>query len=234
MSNHWRLALMFDPPNGKLSGLEDRLQRCAKRIVDSVGDAHVRLGVADMHPDLEFLRQHGDVKLHTVDAAVEVSVAASRVRELPRIAGSLRESLAGLCNLSTLEVMTGPIFPIVPVRDGGVFLSLAFRRYPGTTSEQFRSWWLHQHSKIATPILGEGLLAYDQVHVDHSVSDAAAKAFGVEAVQYDAYDNLTWADRDAFLKSISDAAAMATIYADEVGRIDDPSRRSAIMRRLSY
>jgi EthD domain len=234
MTNYWRLAFMFDAANGNLPDIEENLQHSAKRIIHAAGNAHVRLGVADTHPDLAMFRQQGDIKLHTVDAAVEITVAASRVSDLPNIVRSLREPLGRLCNISTLDVMAGPIFSIVPVRDGGVFLSLAFRRYPGTTSEEFRTWWLQQHSAIATPILGEGLLAYDQVHVDHPASEAMAHAFGTAWVEYDAYDNLTWADRDAFLNSISDPGAMATIYADEVGRIDDPSRRSALMRRLHY
>jgi EthD domain len=225
---------MFDAPDGDPDAFQASLQRRAKQIVAAAGDAHVRIGTADMHPDLNGLRQRDGTRLHTVDAAVEVSVAAARIRELADIARSLRKPLTDLWRPSTLEIMAGPVFPIVPVRDGGVFLSLAFRRYPDTTSIAFREWWLRQHSAIATPILGDGLLAYDQVHVDQSASDTLAGAFGVDAVQYDAYDNLTWADRDAFLSSISDPAGMATISADEVGRIDDSSRRSALMRDLEY
>jgi hypothetical protein len=232
MSNHWRLAFMFDAPGGDLASLEQSLVSSAKRIVDLVGEAHVRLGVTDTHPDLDFMRESGSGKLRTVDAAVEISVVATRVGELSSLAKALRKPLASLADMSSIEVMAGPIFPIVPVRNGSSFLSLAFRRYPGTTSEQFRAWWLHQHSKIATPVLGKGLLAYDQVHVDQQASNDMAREFGVPAAVYDAYDNLTWADRPAFLHSISDAVGMEGIYADEVGRIDDPSRRSALMRRI--
>jgi hypothetical protein len=232
MSNHWRLAFMFDAPGGDLSSLELNLKRSVERIVGIAGDAHVRLGVADTHPDLGFLREYGGTKLRSVDAAVEVSVAASRIGDLPRIAASLRDSIESLADRLSIEIMTGPVFPIVPVREGEAFLSLAFRRYPGTTSEQFRAWWLHQHSKVATPVLGEGLLAYDQIHVDHAATEQVAREFGVAPVAYDAYDNLTWAGRDAFLHSISDAADMARVNADEVGHIDDPSRRSALMRRI--
>jgi hypothetical protein len=68
--------------------------------------------------------------------------------------------------------------------------------------------------------------------VDPAATEAVSRAFGVAAVAYDAHDNLTWDDRDAFLHAISDAAAMAAIFADEVGLIDDPSRRNALMRRI--
>jgi hypothetical protein len=232
MSSHWRLAFMFDAPRGDLPSLESNLKRSAERIVSIAGDAHVRLGVADTHPDLKFLRESGGTKLRSVDAAAEVSVAASRLGELPRIAESLRNAIESLADRSSIEIVTGPVFPIVPVREGDAFLSLAFRRYPGTTSEQFRTWWLHQHSKVATPVLGDGLLAYDQIHVDHTATEQVARAFGVPTVIYDAYDNLTWKNRDAFLHSISDQAAMERVYADEVGRIDDPSRRSGLMHRI--
>jgi hypothetical protein len=231
-SNDWRLAIMFDARAGDLSSLEASLGRSAQAIVNIVGDAHVRLGVADRHPDLDFLRASATGKRRGVDAAVEVSVAASRTGELPHIARSLRDPIESLAAHSTTEIMSGPVFRIVPARDGSAFLSLAFRRYPGTTSEQFRAWWLHQHSKLATPVLGVDLLAYDQVHVDQTATAQVARECGVTPVDYDAYDNLTWADRDAFLHSISDETAMASVYADEVGRIDNPSRRSALMRRI--
>jgi hypothetical protein len=232
MSNSWRLALMFDAPPGGFASLESNLKQSVAGLVGIVGEGHVRLGVADMHPDLKFLRDHENKKVRSVDAAVEVSVPSSRITELSRIAGALRSSIGELAALSSIEIMAGPVFPIVPVREGGVFLSLAFKRYPGTTSKQFRDWWLHQHSKIATPVLGEGLFAYDQVHVDHDKSEQMARQFGVPPVVYDAYDNLTWADRDAFLLSISDVAELARVNEDEVERIDDSSRRSALMRRI--
>lgn len=232
MNSHWRLAFMLDAPGGDLDGLEASLLRAGETFQRRAGDAHLRLGIADLHPDLGALRDRGDVKLRAVDGAVEVTLATARTGEIPEIAQAIGDILEALAEPGSLEVMTGPIFPIVPVRDGGAFLSLAFRRYPGLTSQQFRDWWLHQHSAIATPVLGAGLLAYDQVHVDPAASAAAARAFGAEPVDYDAYDNLTWDDRDAFLRSISDPEAMARVFADEVGHIDDPSRRNALMRKI--
>jgi hypothetical protein len=93
---------------------------------------------------------------------------------------------------------------------------------------------MNQHSRIATPVLEPELLAYDQVHVDHAVSQSVAAAFGVPYVEYDAYDNLTWQDRRAFVNSCTkDLEGMARIAADEVGRIDNSSRRHALMREIS-
>jgi hypothetical protein len=231
MNTHWRLAVMFDG-RYDLASLEADLRRTTKRLVEIAGDAHLRMGVADMHSDLDFLRTQDGIKRRTVDAAVEVTVANSRTEELPRIAGLLRDPIANVAADSSVEIMAGPVFSIVPARDGEVFLSLAFQRYPGTTSEQFRTWWLHQHSKVATPVLGDDLLAYDQVHVDPQTTAQAAIEFGTAPTHYDAYDNLTWVNRAGFLHSISDKTEMERVYADEVGRIDGSTQRAALMRRF--
>jgi hypothetical protein len=233
MPDHWRLAFMFDAPGRDLAALEDGLLRATGRIRSLAGGAHVRLGVTYENRDLQGVRGPDEEPKRDVDGALEVTVAAARAPSLPDLARSLCEALDGVVDPASLEVMTGPIFPIVPARDGGAFLSLAFRRYPGTTSEEFRAWWLHQHSAVATPVLGPGLLAYDQVHVDPGASEAVAQAAGVPYVPYDAYDNLTWDDREAFLHSISNDADMARVFADEVGHIDDPSRRHALMRKIA-
>jgi hypothetical protein len=85
---------------------------------------------------------------------------------------------------------------------------------------------------MAIPVLGPGLYAYDQVHVDMVVTAQAAAAFGVPAVEYDAYDNLTWADRYGFLDSCSDTAGMAELSRDEIGFIGVGTRRHALMSEL--
>jgi hypothetical protein len=232
MSKFWRLAFMLDAAGGDLGGLEASLSRARDTFQRLAGEAHLRLGVADLDPSLGALRDRGDVKLKSVDGALEVTLAAAQVGEIPTIAQGIGDILEAFAEPGSIEVMTGPVFSIVPARDGGAFLSLAFRRYPGLSSQQFRDWWLKQHSAIATPVLGKGLLAYDQVHVDPAASQGAAEAAGVPYVAYDAYDNLTWDDRNAFLDSISDPEAMARVFADEVGHIDDPSRRNALMRKI--
>jgi hypothetical protein len=229
MDQHWRLAFMFDAREGDLGGLEDGLRRSGAQVRRLAGDAAVRLGVADRHPDLAVLRQIGEVKLRGVDGVVEVSVAGSRAAELPGVARALREALDDLAAPGSIETMAGPMFHMVPVRDGGAFISLAFKRFPGMTSQQFLDWWLHQHSAVAIPVLGADLLAYDQVHVDLAATQAVSRAAEVDFVPYDAYDNLTWKNRDAFLRSTGDTEGMARVFADEVGHIDNPSRRNALM-----
>jgi hypothetical protein len=233
LDNDWRLAFMFDARDGDLSRLESMLRRSTEEIVQSVGDAKVRLGVVDSHPDVTFMRQREPGVMRSVDGAIEINVAASRASDLPNIAQSLRDTVKTVSSDGSLEILTGPVFSIVPVREGEVFLSLAFRRDSRTTSEEFRRWWLRQHSVIAAPVLGAGLLAYDQMHVEAYASEAIAFLIGVRPAYYDAYDNLTWADRDAFPASISDEAGMDAVVADEVGRIDNTSRRRSLMRRIA-
>jgi hypothetical protein len=230
---HWRLALMFDASD--LASLEERLKRAAQAIRADAAPNPVRLGIADRHPDLAGAEVINDAVSHwrSVDGALEVTVRNDQASDLPALCAAMRPLLADLINWSTVEVMAGPVFPMVPTGHGKAFLSLAFRRFPGTTSQQFRDWWLMQHSQIAIPVLSPQLLAYEQVHVDQAASRSAANAIGVPHVDYDAYDNLTWDDRTAFLESCTqDLDGMARIRQDEIGRIDDTSRRHALMREI--
>lgn len=233
MQTHWRLALMFDVPGNDPDALEPALRRAGDNLRAAAMGLEFRMGVADRHSDLGDFAQRGAAKgWADVDGAIEISVANDRTGDIPAICRALRPVMSGFCDPSSVHVMAGPMFNMVPVRRGGTFLSLAFRRDPAITSAQFRDWWYNRHSGIAIPVLGDGLLAYDQVHVEQAISIAAAQAFGTDHVDYDAYDNLTWADRDAYLHSISDQAAMAEVFADEVGRIDPASRRSAMMTEV--
>jgi hypothetical protein len=233
---HWRLALMFNAPDGDLAGLEVGMEKAKGAIRTAAAPHPVRLGIADRDPDLYAGDDVFDAVAdwRPVEGAVEVTVANDSVGNLAEISRSLQPLLAEFADLSTVEIMAGPIFPMVPDRQGTAFLSLAFRRYPGTTSQEFQNWWMNQHSRIATPVLEPELLAYDQVHVDQAASQSAAEAFGVPYVEYDAYDNLTWQDRRAFVNSCTkDLEGMARIAADEIGRIDNSSRRHALMREIS-
>lgn len=228
----WRLALMFDAPDGAYGALEEGLKRIAGKIQELAGNAHIRLGVADRHPDLAVINDSDEDNGHSVDAVIEISVGASRKAQLTGISTALFQLLNGIAAKETIEVMAGPYYSMVPVHDGNTFLSLAFRRDPAITSAQFQDWWFNQHAGVAIPVLGKGLLAYDQVHVDHPATEQLAKALCIGNVYYDAYDNLTWADRYAFLKSISNEEDMIRVYADEVGKIDKSSQRHALMRKL--
>lgn len=228
MQTHWRLALMFNAAGGNLGQLEATL-RASRIAIRSAAGHPVRLGVADRHPDLGSGVPDGT---REVDGAIEVSIPNSQVDAIGVICASLQPLLAGIIEPGSVHLMAGPMFHMVPVRTGNCFLSLAFRREPGTTSAQFRDWWFNQHSKLAIPVLGEGLLAYDQVHVDQDAARAAAAGFGADYAEYDAYDNLTWADRYGYLHSISDPVRMAEVFADEEGRIGKAGKRFAIMQDI--
>jgi len=230
MQTHWRLALMFDTTGHDLTALSDKLSLSGDAVRAAAAGHHVRMGVADRHVDLGDFSARCEAKgWADVDGAIEISVANEMKDEIPRICRALQLLMGSFCDLATVDVMAGPMHHMVPVRAGDTFLSLAFRRDKAITSEQFQDWWYNRHSKVAIPVLGDGLLAYDQVHVEQSLSRAAAEAFGADYVEYDAYDNLTWHDRYGYLHSISDEVAMGPVYADEVGYIDPTSRRSAIM-----
>jgi hypothetical protein len=86
MDRSWRLAFMFDAPGGDLAELEASLSRARETFQRHAGDAHLRLGIADLDPSLGALRDRGEVKLKSVDGALEVTLAASRAGEIPAIA----------------------------------------------------------------------------------------------------------------------------------------------------
>ena len=230
MHTHWRLAFMFDAPGADLAALAEAMKRGGDTIRAAAAPHHVRMGVADRHADLAaYMASAEGGRTVRVDGAIEISIANERQSEIPALCQAMRPVLAGLADMNTVHVMTGPMHHMVPVRSGECFLSLAFRHDPAITPAQMHDWWINHHAGHAIPVLGEGLLAYDQVHVSRPVSETAAAALGVPHVAYDAYDNLTWVDRYGFLHSISDEVAMAPIYADEIGQIDPIGRRSAIM-----
>ena len=222
---------MMDAVAGETDKVENALVEGAAEMRTLIGEASLRLGIVDRSPEYGDGDGGGSAS-RTVDAAVEVTLAASRATGLPEVARSLFAVIGSLAEPGSVEVMAGPMFPMVPQRDGGSILSLAFSRYPGTTSQQFRDWWRLQHAPLAIRVLGPGLLAYDQVHVDHVITVALAEACGIAAYPYDAYDNLTWASPSDFLASLTDADGMAELSKDETGRIDNDTRRSAMLRRI--
>lgn len=233
MQSHWRAAFMFDAKGGDTEGLETGLREARGKFLAAALGHSVRLGVPLGSLNSGNLEGPHDVaNWRPVDGAVEVSVANGQEGIIPDICRAMRPLLDRFAEPGSIEVMTGPMHHMVPVREGGVFLSLSFRRDPRTTVRQFRDWWHDQHAPLCIPILGEELLAYDQVHVEEAPSRKAAEALGVAFVAYDAYDNLTFASLKGYLESVSDLQGLARIGEDEVGRIDNTSRRHALMREI--
>jgi hypothetical protein len=230
VQTHWQLAPIFDAPGHDLMALEQVFKGAAAAIRMAGAGNAVRMGVADRHPDLSGGDQvYDSTDWQGVDGAIEITIANGHVDQIEAICRAMRPLIATFAEVASVAVMAGPMFEMVPVRHGGTFLSLAFRRDPAISSQQFSEWWLNRHAQMAIPVMGPGLHAYDQVHVDMAVTELAAGAFGVPAVQYDAYDDLTWQDRYGFLKSCSDTAGMAELYQDEIGHIAAGTQRHALM-----
>ena len=233
---HWRLAVMFDAPEHDLERLEPLLRAAEGALRSAAPGGGIRTGVAERrldyseHPDIEDVL----VNWRSVDAAIEVTVPNARAPELPAIAAALRSPLADLAAPGSIEVMTGPINAIVPARRGDAFLSLAFHRRPYQTASAFSHWWINRHAVMAVPMLGQELLAYDQVHVESDASRAVADRLGVPFVDYAAYDNLTWGDYKTFLASVAGKTEdMALLAEDETDWIESNSHRQRIMRVVS-
>src|SRR5262249_55076361 len=99
--------------------------------------------------------------------------------------------------------------------------------------DEFRSWWLHEHAKVATRLLSPELLAYDQVHVDRELSRRGSAMAGIAYHPFDAYDNLAWASLDQFIDSVSKPGGRDEMYADEEGHIDHSTYRGALMSEIT-
>ena len=231
----WRMAFVFDAADSDLDWLRDELVRLDAILPALPGNVRLRKGVVDHSPEFGSAPEtdHDTAIGRTLDAAIELTFPAAQLNAVLDRAPQLAGAVGPLAAPGSIEVMAGPMFAMVPQRDGDTILSLAFSRYPGTTSQQFRDWWRLQHAPLAIRVLGPGLLAYDQVHVDRAITEALSTACGLVAYHYDAYDNLTWASPGDFVASLTDAEGMAQLYQDEAGRIDNDTRRHAMIRRIT-
>jgi len=230
-ADRWRLAFMFDAAGGDRDALGKSLVASAGALRAAARNAHLRFGVAEQFmngpeapPEYQVWRSN--------DGAVEITVAARHAADLPEMAAAIWAILSPIAAPGTTEVMAGPMFSMVPTREGDLFLSLAFKRDAAITKEAFSRWWFHRHSTVAIPVLGKQLLAYDQVHCDDAMTLAVSNACGLPGVLYDAYDNLTWASFQDFLESTSDPEGGQQINEDEIGAIDNLTRRHALMTTL--
>lgn len=229
---YWRLAVIFDAPGHDREALAHKLSAADGAIRKAAGGAAVRYAVSEHFMNDMVIEGHAFAGWATNDGAVEVTVSAHQADDLPEIAAALRPVLEPMIDLASTQVMAGPVYAMVPARLGDCILSLSFLRDPATTKQEFSRWWYYQHSQVAIPVLGPLLLGYDQVHCDDGMIEGVSKAFGVAPHYYDAYDNLTWASWEAYLESTSDPEGGRRIGEDEIGRIDNSTRRHGIMRVL--
>jgi hypothetical protein len=231
----WRMAFVFDAADGDQDRLRDEVAQLGARLPALPDEVRLRAGVVDHSPEFSNAPEgdHDTAIGRTLDAAIELTFPAAGLDAMVACAPQVAGVIETIAAPGSIEVMAGPMFAMVPQRDGDTILSLAFVRYPGTTSKQFRDWWRQQHAPLAIRVLGPGLLAYDQVHVDLEVTEALSAACGHAAYGYDAYDNLTWASPADFVASLADAEGMAALFRDEADRIDNDSRRHAMLRRIA-
>lgn len=226
-----RLAIMIVakrdlPPQALAQSLSARRQALLAAVD---GRAALRAGVR-CRPD-PLAATMGERETAAIDGAVEFTAAEDELGFLFDRAPAIAAVLADLVEPGETLLMGGETYRMVEPRSGGVFLSLTFRRDPAITVDEFRNWWLRQHGPLAVSLLSS-LLAYDQVHVDHELSRAAAAAAGLSYGEFDAYDNLSWASPEGFLASVSDAETQRKLFEDEQGHIDNSTNRAALMTVL--
>jgi hypothetical protein len=230
-ASHWRLAFMLDSAAGDPVALGEELAGMAVWLGEiSPPRAQIRIGavkapIAPLPPDPNSPR-----RFETVDAALEITVEAAQNDALVDLAGRIGEALRPIVTRGA--AMTGPMHRMVPPRDGMAILSLAFQRAPGTTTEAFQRWWRYQHAEVCIPLMSPELLAYDQVHLDHARSRAVAEAAGFVDRNYDAYDNLTWADARSQGPSVRDPEIARLILEDEIGHIDHATYRGNLLDQV--
>jgi EthD domain len=196
-----------------------------------VGDAAaVRIGLRDPRDPLADVSEGAiESRIPPVLGAIEVTAPRTEVDGMEALAGTIGGHLVGLVDRERSAVSLGEVHAIIESRSGASFLSFAFQRYPGTSVEEFRHWWLRQHAAVAVRLLSPWLLAYDQVHVDRALSERVSRSANITFHPYDAYDNLTWASVEEFLASVSRPGGRDEMYQDEVGHIDHSSYRGALM-----
>jgi hypothetical protein len=230
-ASHWRLAFMLDSASGDPAALGQELTGMAGWLGEiSPPRAQIRIGalakpLPPLPPDPDSPR-----RFTTVDAALEITVEAAQNDALIDLAGRIGEAVRAIATNGA--AMTGPMHRMVPPRDGNAILSLAFLRAPGTTSEEFQKWWRYQHAAVCIPLMMPELLAYDQVHLDHARSRAVAEAAGLPDRNYDAYDNLTWADAQSQGPSVRDPKIAQLILEDEIGHIDHATYRGNLLDQI--
>jgi hypothetical protein len=189
-------------------------------------DAGLRVGTR--HPRDHESAGHGETMPEAIEAAVEVTMSEEKLAGLLALAGRIGELVVDVADTERSIVTVGPMHRIVEPRPGDLFLSLTFQREPGTTLEELHQWWINQHAVVATRLLPE-VLAYDQVHVDHQLSEQASREAGFAYRCYDSYDNVTWANYDEFVQSVSKPGLPETILQDEEGHIGQGTKVGALM-----
>jgi hypothetical protein len=194
--------------------------------------ADVRIGT--QHPDdtagaSDSIDSERPIAREPIQGAVEFSVTDEQLLVLPAHAREIGDLLSDIADTERSIVTVGPMHHIVEPKAGDLFLSLTFKREKGTTLQQLHEWWLNQHPTVVCLLMLPDMLAYDQVHVDHGLGEQTALDAGFTYRCYDSYDNLTFANFDGYVRSISKPGFREEIWADEVGHIDHMTYVGALM-----
>ena len=221
-------------PPAPARGVFRRVALAARRprqLGESFG-AQVRVGTKhplDTTGDDDTIDPERPTRREPVEGAVEFTVEEARLPELSAHASAMGDLLNDIADTDRSIVTVGHMHHIVEPSGGDIFLSLTFKRERGTTLKQLHEWWYNQHPLVVCPLMLPDMLAYDQVHVDHALGDQAAVDAGFAYRCYDSYDNLTWADFDGYVRSVSKPGFMDAIWADEIGHIDHLTYAGALM-----
>lgn len=230
-----RLAFMLHAPDGiELETFFEQLTLRCDSLAALAESFDARLRVGTKYPlELGGSSEPGqERRTEPIEGAVEFSVPEERLGDLVAHASQMGALLADIADTERSIVTVGPMYHVVDPKPGDIFLALTFRREPGTTLEHLHTWWLNQHPVVVVPFQLPEMLAYDQVHVDHGLSEQASIDAGFAYRDYDSYDNLTWANIDECMRSISKPGSGEAIYADEVGNLDHMSYVGALMNRV--
>jgi EthD domain len=226
-----RLAFMLHAAPGVSSdAFAEQLTAAAPRLreIASSFGAKLRMGVTYPVPASAAFDASGAFSEST-DGAVEISLGEDGLSELCAHAGEFGAVVRPFSDTSRSLVLAGIMHHVFEPSDGDVFLSLTFRREPGTTLQEMRDWWLNQHAVVATSFQRPEMIGYDQVHVEHDVSEQASKNAGFDYRCYDSYDNVTWEHFDGFVASVVKPGAMEAIRADEEGHLDHSTYIGSLM-----
>ena len=106
-------------------------------------------------------------------------------------------------------------------------LTFAMRRKPGTSREEFSSYWSEHHGPMAAGFAQHlGALRYVQVHtLDDPINEALARARGGMEEPYDGVAELWWSSRASMVEAVNSPEgrrAGAALLEDEANFIDLP------------
>ena len=229
-----RLSLILSPPAGVTdAALADRVVTLGARLRDTYGEGvQVRAGIREADDPMEHALGEARGKPDYVPAVLELTAPAASLGMLVRPAAAVGKILSDLVDTSRCALTVGMVHHVVPPRTGPTFVALACCRDPGKRADDFLAWWTDHHARLAVPLMGASVLAYDHVHVDKALSERASSEAGVNYFPYDAYESLSFASVEDFLAAASASGQAQRLVDDETGWVDHSTFRCSLMREI--